>query len=183
MDFKIENSQIALFFPKIPAIRKTLFSLEESLGDQFVKPFTLLQIPDEAFEEIPRIQAKTKLNHTLMNIAQSNISLVTNFDNGWESDWSKCREYLTKNFKLIYSIADCIGAKTLSYSGFSINVFIPFKDEKDALNHMNRVFFPNKDLNKLHEFTMRFVHKLQDKFFINYTYTSVIKYKANNPFI
>ncbi|WP_244894561.1 hypothetical protein [Leptospira alexanderi] len=157
--------------------------MEELLGGRFVKPFSMVQVPDDAPEEIPRIQAKSINNHSHLSIAQSNISLVTNFDNGWENDWSKCLEYLKSNQDLLYSISDNISSNPLLYCGLTITLFFPFPEEKQVMEHVNKVFFPGKKLDNLHEFNLRFVHRLKEIYFINYTYSSTIKYLLNNVFI
>lgn len=176
MEFRIENSQIAVFFPKIPSIRRKVFELEEKLSARFLKPFTMLQVPDDAPDEIPRIQANSINGHTVLTVSQSNISLVTNFNNGYENSWEKTLEYLKNNFELIFSIADSIDAKSLLFTGFTLNLFFPFQDEVNVMKHFNQVFFPEKKISNLHEFNLRFVQRKDDVYFVNYMFTSTVKY-------
>lgn len=176
MEFRIENSQIAVFFPKIHSVRRKVFELEELLSERFQKPFTMVQVPDEAPEDIPRIQAKSINGHTSLTLSQASISLVTNFNNGFENDWSKTNEYLKKNFELIYSIASFLDATSLLYSGFTINLFFPFQSERDVMDYIRKVFFPEKQFQNLHEFNFRFVQKKEDVYFVNYMLASTIKY-------
>lgn len=146
MNFRIENSQLAVFFPKIPNIRRMVFDLEELLNNRFVTPFTMIQVPDEAPEEIPRIQAASINNHTHLSVAQSNISLITNFDNGWESDWKKCFEYLHGNQSLLFKIADHLSQNSFLYCGLTVTLFFPFPNQKSVMEHINKVLFPEKNL-------------------------------------
>ncbi|PJZ64908.1 hypothetical protein CH371_15505 [Leptospira wolffii] len=176
MEFRIENSQIAVFFPRIPTIRRKAFELEELLSARFLTPFSMIQVPDEAPEDIPRIQAQTKNGHTTLTISQSNISLITNFNGGFESDWSKVNDYLIKNFDLIYEIARKVGASSFLYTGFTVNLFFPFKNEGEVMQHINRIFFPDKRLLNLYEFNFRFVQRKGDVYFVNYMLSSTVKY-------
>jgi hypothetical protein len=176
MNFRIENSQIAIFFPRIQSIRRMVFDLEEHLSSRFQRPFTMAQVPDGAPEEIPRIQANSINGHTSLTISQSSIILVTNFNNGFEHDWSKSNEYLIKNFELIYSIASFINAKSLLYSGFTVNLFFPFNSEMEVMSHIGKVFFPEKKIKNLHEFNVRFVQKIEEFYFVNYMLASTVKY-------
>ncbi|WP_235592106.1 hypothetical protein [Leptospira noguchii] len=145
-----------------------------------MKPFTMVPVPDDAPEEIPRIQARSLNNHSNLNISQTNISLVSNYDNGWEKDWSKCLEYIQTNQDLLYKISNSLSNASLLYCGLTISIFFPFEDEKHVMEHINKVFFPSKKLDNLHEFNLRFAHKQNEIYFINYTYSSTIKYLLNN---
>jgi hypothetical protein len=178
MKFKIENSQISLFFPKKLGIRKELFKLEELLSDRFMTPFQMIQVPDEAPDDIPRIQAKTKNGHSELIISQNNITIHSFYDNGWNEDWSKCKDYISKNRTAIINISKSLSIDKAYYFGLKLNFFFEFEKKELIIEHFKKFFIKNTSLKDLYEINFKFVFVEKEKYYKNISLDVKTKYKA-----
>ncbi len=176
MNIIIENAQFSIFFERDTSIRKKVFSFEDVFCSKYIKPFQLLQVPDEAPQEIPRIQAKSINGHSQIIISQSNLSINTNFDNGWEKDWNKCREYLKNNIELTYTSLNKAGFSVFLYTGLIINLFVKFDNQSQVIEHLNGIFLKKDNTKDLYDINLKFTYKMADKYYINYNFSNSTKY-------
>lgn len=175
-EFKIENCRLAMFFPKQISVRKKVFELEELLTDRFAKPFTLTQIGDEAPEDIPRIKAKTINGHTELTVSQTNLTMITNFDNGWEDNWDNCKNYIQENMREAYLSLKTLSVNTVYYLGLSINIFIPFESAEASVDFLNQTFIAPKNKPPINELNIRFVFVNDNKIYTNYSFQNTAKF-------
>jgi len=175
MDFFIENSSIAAFFSRNLGMRRKVFQLEEALSN-YLKPFTLIQVPDEAPEEIPRIQATTIGRHSRLSVSQAHASIETTYDNGWEKDWGKCRDYSNTTAETLRIVLRELNIDSVFYFGFSVNIFVPFPAIEDAISFLSDRFLKNSGNKNLNELSLRYVLVSDDTYYINYSISSIVKY-------
>ena len=84
-------------------MRRKAFDIEDQLKDYFHQ-VTLIPVPDDAPEEIPRISTTSHNGHSQLNISLSNTQLFTNYDEAFEGKWENCLEYVENRVNTLYSI-------------------------------------------------------------------------------
>lgn len=89
----IKQTNLNLVYPRIMEYRKKFANAEDILRQYFM-PSTILPIPEQVQDEVPRIIAQSKNGHSVLNIALSVASFITNYNDSFVSDWNKCKTYL-----------------------------------------------------------------------------------------
>ncbi len=100
------------------------FANSEDILQQYFMPSTILPIPEQVQAEVPRIIAQTKNGHSVLNIALSVSSFITNYNGDFVSDWNKCKEYLVQRGSDIYKIIDNLTENNNTFVGLITNVEI-----------------------------------------------------------
>jgi hypothetical protein len=178
-----ENVNFSIYFQKDLNIRKKIFQIEDAFSPKFIKPFQLIQVPDDAPEEIPRIQASSNMGHSQLVISQSNLSLSTKFDNGWENDWNQCKSYFQDNIELSYKSLNAIDNKVINFCGIVANIFIEFENSKKVIDFLNSLFVKNVSDTDLIDLNLKFTYKRDDKYYINYSFLNDTKYASDGKTI
>ena len=119
----IKQTNLNLVYPRIMEYRKK-FANSEDILQQYFMPSTILPIPEQVQDEVPRIIAQTKNGHSVLNIALSVSSFITNYNGEFVSDWNKCKEYLAQRCSDIYQIIDNMTENNNTFVGLITNVEI-----------------------------------------------------------
>ena len=129
----IQQTNLNLVYPRITEYRKK-FANSEDILERYFMPSTVLPIPEQVQDEVPRIIAQTKNGHSMLNIALSVASFTTNYNGEFVSDWNKCKEYLEQRCSDIYKIIDEIDEIEI----FGVS---PFGDKSllEKLGNINKV--------------------------------------------
>ena len=114
----IKQTNLNLVYPRIMEYRKKFANSEDILQQHFM-PSTILPIPEQVQDEVPRIIAQTKNGHSVLNIALSVSSFITNYNGEFVSDWNKCKEYLAQRCSDIYQIIDNMTENNNTFVGLS----------------------------------------------------------------
>lgn len=89
----IQSARFNIVFPRVNNIRKKAFEIEDRLTPHY-SPVTLIPVPDDAPELIPRIQTTSRSGHSNIEISLTSAQVVVNYDDDFNGDWKKCFEYL-----------------------------------------------------------------------------------------
>ena len=123
MKMIIQQTNLNLVYPRITEYRKK-FANSEDILERYFMPSTVLPIPEQVQDEVPRIIAQTKNGHSMLNIALSVASFTTNYNGEFVSDWNKCKEYLEQRCSDIYKIIDSMTENNNIFVGLITNVEI-----------------------------------------------------------
>lgn len=174
----IQNATYSIIYPKANNIRRDLFNLEDELEGIFVKPFALLPIPDEAPEEIPRIQATSKYGHSNLSVSLNTAQITVNFDENYAKNKDKCLEYITNRiYKIFNAIKTKVSDKCL-FSGLTLNIlFDDLKDENPIDIITNNLYKAKSDL-KPYDINNKVTYVISEKYYINITCFNVRTYSG-----
>lgn len=132
----IQSCTFTIHFPQNNKIRERLFDLEKHFTG-FQKPFTLVSLPPDAPQNLPRIIAFSEHQHSQLIICGNNAQLITNFDNEYNHDIKKCIEYIQAKCDSIVSALLVIDENTeetprFYFSGLSVALAF---DETDSITN------------------------------------------------
>lgn len=168
---KIKSCSFNIFFSPIFNIRELLFEFENIITD-FVKPFNLMAVPNEAPAEIPRISAISEHGHSSLLITPQNAVITVNFDQGFENDAEKCFKYVgDKKNSLVNAYNSILKTKTgmdILFSGLTTQT--EFDEDElivDPVEFIYKKFIIKKSKQNLEDVFIRFTHVLYDSFYIN----------------
>lgn len=165
----IKQTNLNLVYPRIMEYRKK-FANSEDILQQYFMPSTILPIPEQVQDEVPRIIAQTKNGHSVLNIALSVSSFITNYNGEFVSDWNKCKEYLTQRCSDIYQIIDNMTENNNTFVGLITNVEI---DDLDGtgLEILKKSLFGEKTekMGELYDLSCKLTYVYKNRYYINIT--------------
>lgn len=174
----IQQTNLNLVYPRIMEYRKKFANSEEIL-QQYFMPSTILPIPDQVPEEVPRIIAQTKSGHSVLNIALSVASFTTNYNGEFVSDWNKCKEYLAQRCSDIYKIIDNMTENNNIFVGLITNVEIDDL-EKTGLEVLKKSLCSEeaRKMGELYDLSYKLTYILKKRYYINITLQNLRKFYA-----
>lgn len=121
-------------------------------------------------DEVPRIIAQTKNGHSVLNIALSVSSFITNYNGEFVSDWNKCKEYLAQRCSDIYQIIDNMTENNNTFVGLITNVEI---DDLDGtgLEILKKSLFgeETEKMGELYDLSCKLTYVYKNRYYINIT--------------
>lgn len=165
----IKQTNLNLVYPRIMEYRKK-FANSEDILQQYFMPSTILPIPEQVQDEVPRIIAQTKNGHSVLNIALSVSSFITNYNGEFVSDWNKCKDYLTQRCSDIYQIIDNMTENNNTFVGLITNVEI---DDLDGtgLEILKKSLFgeETEKMGELYDLSCKLTYVYKNRYYINIT--------------
>lgn len=165
----IKQTNLNLVYPRIMEYRKK-FTNSEDILQQYFMPSTILPIPEQVQDEVPRIIAQTKNGHSVLNIALSVSSFITNYNGEFVSDWNKCKEYLAQRYSDIYQIIDNMTENNNTFVGLITNVEI---DDLDGtgLEILKKSLFgeETEKMGELYDLSCKLTYVYKNRYYINIT--------------
>lgn len=165
----IKQTNLNLVYPRIMEYRKK-FANSEDILQQYFMPSTILPIPEQVQDEVPRIIAQTKNGHSVLNIALSVSSFITNHNGEFLSDWNKCKEYLAQRCSDIYQIIESMTENNNTFVGLITNVEI---DDLDGtgLEILKKSLFgeDTEKMGKLYDLSCKLTYVYKRRYYINIT--------------
>lgn len=174
----INQTNLNLVYPRIMEYRKKFANSEDILQPYFM-PSTILPIPEQVQDEVPRIIAQTKNGHSVLNIALSVSSFTTNYNGEFVTDWNKCKEYLAQRCSGIYKMIDHMTENNNMFVGLITNVEI---DDLDGtgLEILKKSLFGEKKekMDKLYDLSCKLTYVYKKQYYINVTLQNLRKFSA-----
>lgn len=165
----IKQTNLNLVYPRIMEYRKK-FANSEDILQQYFMPSTILPIPEQVQDEVPRIIAQTKNGHSVLNIALSVSSFITNYNGEFLSDWNKCKEYLAQRCSDIYQIIESMTENNNTFVGLITNVEI---DDLDGtgLEILKKSLFgeETEKMGELYDLSCKLTYVYKNRYYINIT--------------
>lgn len=166
----IKQTNLNLVYPRVADYRKKFVLSEDILNANFMPP-TILPIPEQVQDEVPRIILQTKNGHSMLNIALSVASFTTNYTGDFATEWDKCKSYLEERGSDIYKIINMMTEGNSNiFVGLITNVEIDDLDST-GLAVLKRSVLKNeaKKMGKLHDISCKFTYIYKQRYYINVT--------------
>ena len=165
----IKQTNLNLVYPRIMEYRKKFANAEDILRQYFM-PSTILPIPEQVQDEVPRIIAQSKNGHSVLNIALSVASFITNYNDSFVSDWNKCKTYLEQRCSDIYRTIDSMTENNNTFVGLITNVEIDDLD-KDGLETLKQSLCSDEVLRmgQLYDLSCKLTYVYHKRYYINIT--------------
>lgn len=169
MKMIVKQTNLNLVYPRIMEYRKK-FANSEDILQQYFMPSTILPIPEQVQDEVPRIIAQTKNGHSMLNIALTVSSFTTNYNGDFVSDWNRCKEYLSQRCSDIYKIIDDMTDNNNIFVGLITNVEIDDLD-RTGLEMLKKSLLSEKaaQMDELYDLSCKLTYVYKKQYYINIT--------------
>ena len=169
---KIRTGSFNIVFPNVLDMRENLFNLEKVFSN-FMSPFNLMPIPNEAPPEFPRITATSKNGHSQLMVSGNNVQVTTMFDSHFWKDLTSCFSYMEDMRDKILASLSLFGLEhekelTFYYSG--LNMQIEFSGDDgidDPVSFIAGRFFKGSISQSIKDIAFRTTLTVDDTYFIN----------------
>lgn len=176
----ITNTIFVINFNPISDLKKKFVFSSDDLNQHFNEP-TILPIPENAPDDIPRIICQSKNGHSELTITKMSIQLHTRYDNEYQNDWEKCKLYLILKIHAIIELLtrmDCI----FGFSGLTTQV-LEDSTENNGTKDLIDKFCRTKYSSDIYDFAQKIAIVKDNKYFINYSINNVRTYKNNESLL
>ncbi|MDQ0154231.1 hypothetical protein [Robertmurraya andreesenii] len=179
----IKNTRFNIVYPRISNLRRKAFDIEDLLKDYFHQ-VTLIPVPDDAPEEIPRISTTSHNGHSQLNISLSNTQLITNYDDTFQGKWENCLTYVEDRVNTLYNVLGNYANEGYFFSGLTTEiVFETLTDKepiKDPINLIKSKFI-NIDTNtNPHDIEQKITFVIEEEYYVNITFKNLRVYEGLN---
>lgn len=175
----IQNSIVSISFPKIENIKRKYVLNEEILKDKFNEA-TILPIPEEIPNEIPRILITSQGEHSQVSISPNTINFQTEYTNGYEKDWEKCKNYIGSRAEDIFRLANQLTNNCYNYTGVIVNL-IWDEIEQDANKRLFYNLLRKQAIDNLEDINVKFTYIEKEQYYVNISLQNVRNYVGFNP--
>lgn len=175
----IKNTRYNIVYPRISNLRRKAFEIEDQLKDYFHQ-VTLIPVPDDAPEEIPRISTTSHNGHSQLNISLSNTQLVTNYDEFFEGKWEKCLEYVEDRVNTLYSTLGNFINEGYLFSGLTTEIIFDSIGDGDPIEIIKNKFINLKSNISPHEIEQKITFVIEDEYYVNITFKNLRVYEGLN---
>lgn len=160
---KIKSTVISVKYKKIKELKK-LYINNDAIFKKNFNEATILPIPEEAPDEIPRIVLTSLEERTTISISPIASSIQFVFDNGYENNWMKCQKYIKDVIDEIFCFFDLLTDNSYEYFGIVTDLLLDDYSEPTKILSDNLL---KKQLDGLHDINIRYTFTQDDDKFIN----------------
>ena len=164
----LDNIIVTFWFNKVEDIKNKINIFEQNLNQYFCG-INSIGVPANIDPLFPRLNAISDGGHTKLNISMINFQLDTKFDAAYNSDYSKCFEYIKERiFKAYQLLTQKLGLKI-------IYVAIMASCEIENVNPVNTIqkSLLKENLNKSYSnIGVRYSEIVENKFYRNISLSS-----------
>lgn len=168
----ITDTNFVATFEPIDTIKKEYYNNFDN-SNSFNEP-TVLPIPDNAPDELPRIICQSKNGHSQMTLTKNSISLSTKFDGNFLQNWNLCRTYLKcKIDEIINPFAKISnGNLTLKNIGLVTQILLD-QQTSDTTKELVDRFAKIRSTDNAYDFSQKLTYVKESKYFINLNINNV----------
>lgn len=177
---KVQNTLYNIVYPKVSNLRRKVFELEDKLANSFTVPFSLLPIPDDAPDEIPRISARSHLGHSVLNISQNTTQFATNYDDNFQGDWSKCSDYIKRRVEELYTGLNSFLNGDFLFSGLTTNLVLDHL-EGNPIDIIKRHLVNLQSEAAPFDLEYKVTFTIEERYYINITFKNLRMFEGLAP--
>lgn len=176
---RICETNVNWIYPKITEFRKKIIGLEDELKEHFL-PTTLLPVPEEFQDEVPRLFAPSKGGHSQVDMALTVTSFRTRYDGEYIYRWDLCQKYIQERCGCINSLLENMTNNNLSFVGLITNLKYDTPDE-DGLDLLKNSLIRNngETLGLIRDMVCRLTYVVKNRYYVNISLQNQKQYQAN----
>lgn len=173
---KIAETDINIVYPQIKDYKKNFVLHEDVLSEEF-NSATILAIPDGVQAEVPRIVTQSKHGHSILNVALTVTSLITQYSDRYTTDWNLCRKYISERCGSVYKIVDQLTGNKESYVGI-ISKIAYDNLSKDSLEILKTSLIKDSArlLGSPFDISCKLTYTYANRYYINITLENIRQY-------
>lgn len=161
----IKGTSISVTYKRINGVKKTYYNNEEILK-QYFNEATVLPVPDDAPDEIPRIIVKTLHEHAQLNITPVASTLQITYNDGFERDWESCVAYIQERMNTVFEFLNILTDNQYDYIGIVTNVLMD-DVATDGAKVLANNLLKGQDVSRIYDLDIKYTFVEEEKIFVN----------------
>ena len=181
----IQTASVTMHFKPLKDMKRTYFSHDDALKGGFQEA-AILPVPDDAPLDYPRIIIISKGGHSQLTLTSTTATLLTNFDGGYERNWSKGRDYILDKMTSVTKFLYDMGVDAFLYVGFVTTLLMDEIEEKpEAYLHERLLKSENSEgMGNLEDIVLKYTFVKEDKYYVNMQVQNARIFPVNaNPLV
>ena len=175
----IQGTSVSVTYKRIDGIKKAYYNNEEILRS-FFNEATVLPVPDDAPDEIPRIVIKTLHEHATLSITPIVATFEVNYNDGFERNWDNCSSYIKERMEKVFEFLNILTRNEYEYIGIISSVLYDEISEKGA-EKLSNTLLKTSQIRCLHDVSIKYTFIERDNFFINILLQNARVFKDRIP--
>lgn len=161
----LQATAITVTYDKVEGLKRAYYENEGALK-KFFNEATVLPIPDDAPDEIPRIIIKTLHEHAQLNISPIATTFEVRYNADYESDWNLCSQYIEERMSAVFQLLNLLTKNCYKYIGVVTNILYN-EIEKRATDQISRVLLNSQKIKDIYDINIKYTFVENKNLFIN----------------
>lgn len=175
----IQSTLVSVSYERIRDIKKVYY-LNEDILKEFFTVATVLPVPDEAPDEIPRIVLKTLHEHAQLSITPITTTFeISHYDNGFEKNWANCSYYISERMNKVFDFLNILTNNSYKYIGVVSNVIYDEVKQEGARKLIN-VLLKSENIKDIYDINIRYTFVEKERLFVNILLQNARLFNRNN---
>lgn len=161
----IQGTSITVMYKRIEDIKKNYYNNKDILSE-FFNEATVLPIPDDGPDEIPRIIIKTLHEHAQLNISPIATTFDIRYNDGFENNWKSCAGYICERMKKVFEFLNFLTNNSYEYIGLVSNVV--YDDVKqDGAKKLSATLLRSEKIEGIHDINIKYTFVEDENMYVN----------------
>ena len=166
---KIRQTNINLVYPKVNNWRKK-FILSESILSEHFMPATILPVPDQVQEQVPRAIIQSKHGHSVLNVALNVSSFTTTYTDDYICNWKLCEEYLAARCDSVYQLVNQLSDGKQEFVGLVTTIeFDDINEPSIEILKKSLLNMSGSNLGDIYDISCKLTYVYLNKYYVNLT--------------
>ena len=173
----IQGTSVSVTYKRIEGIKKAYYN-NENILKSFFNEATVLPVPDDAPDEIPRIMLKTLHEHAQLSITPVAATFeVSGYDEGFEKDWAKCAEYICSRMEKVFDFLNVLTQNSYDYIGVVTSMLY---DEvpQNGTEKLASTLLNVKKIKDIYDINIKYTFVERDMYYVNILLQNARLFKA-----
>lgn len=161
----IQSTSITVNYEKINGLKKVYYTNEDLLRNHFNEA-TVLPVPDDAPEEIPRIIVRTLHEHAQLNISPTAASFEVKYNDGFERNWKSCAAYIKERMTTVFDFLNLLTNNNYKYTGIITTILYDEISDKGT-EKLTHTLLNTDSIEDIHDINIKYTFTEGDNIFVN----------------
>lgn len=170
----IKTTTVSINYKRVRELKRTYYNHENVLRRHFNEA-TVLPIPDDAPDEIPRITVTTLHDHGQLVITPVNAAFRVSYDENYENDLKQCICYVKERMESVFEFLDKLTKGQYEYFGIVTEVLIDMDGGAKTL--AMKLLDEKRMADIVHDLDVRYTFVEDDDIFVNIDMRNVRLFK------
>ncbi len=160
-----QGTSVSVAYNRIDKIKNLYYTNADILKD-FFNEATVLPVPDDAPDAIPRIMVRTLHEHAQLNISPIAATFEVHYNNGFEKDWRSCEAYILERMTKVFEFLNIFTNNKYSYVGIVSNVLYD-KVSTNGSSILIENLLNAKKIRDIYDLNIKYTFVENEKLFVN----------------
>lgn len=171
----IKSSIVNTAYKLVDDIKQEYISYQDNFKSNFSEP-TILDLPQNAPVEVPRIFMKSKGEHTQISIAPAASCMQIQYTDEYVKAWELCERYLKSRADDLFGFIDVVAHNNYKYLGVITNIV--WNDvSNEGQKNLYKNLFGKEAPKALDDLVVKYTYVEEDSYYVNITLQSSQMYE------